>query len=208
MIDHVERRSIPRAVAELRMVGDEGAPTRIAGYGCVWNALSSEPVRDPIRRLKFWERVAPGAFTDSIKNDDIGCYFDHETCLILGRNGAGTFSVSEDGKGTPFTCDLPPTSYATDLAVSIRRRDVYGCSIGFFCLEDDWATGDDGLPIRTVIRGKLFDVSPVSRPTFTGAEVALRSLDRWQTTDRARPPAGFDPDLLRCRIRLTELSHR
>lgn len=201
-MNDVERRSIPLALADLRSLGDTPEGNRIiGGLGVPYGERSAQPVIDPLRGKRYWEVIEPGAFAASVKTDDIGCYVDHETWLILGRTGSGTMTLSESNKGVEFRTVLDTTTHALNLAKSIDRRDIYGTSFGWYTTEDDWSRADDGIALRRVISGKLFDISPVSRPTFTGTNVAFRSLDRFEA-HRHDPRAELD--LLNLRIRLAK----
>ena len=199
----IEVRSCP---GELRAMFDEATGVRtLIGYASVWGALSSVPLKTPKGDIYF-ERAIRGTYLDSLDSPEIGCFFDHDTSKILGRTGAGTLIVSEDDHGLLYQCVLPNTSTALDLAVSISRGDVWGCSVGFYSLKDSWARDGQGRLIRTVEKARLFDVSPVSRPTFRETAVSFRSLDLFQAeepSDLAERIAYLDR-----RIRLAKLSPR
>jgi HK97 family phage prohead protease len=44
--------------------------------------------------------------------------------MVLGRNKSGTLRLSEDNIGLHYQVDLPDTTYARDLAISMERGDV------------------------------------------------------------------------------------
>lgn len=148
----------------------------IVGHAAVFNSMS-------VDLGGFREIVAPGAFAQSIVEDDVRALFNHAPDHILGRNRAGTLRLSEDARGLAFEIDLPNTQLARDLAESIGRGDISGNSFGFQTLEDRWERGEGG-EIRTLVRVRLFDVSPVTFPAYPQTDVAMRSLEAWRADQK------------------------
>ena len=129
----------------------------------------------------FREKVAKGAFNDTIKVDDIRALFNHDSNHVLGRNKAGTLTLKEDDKGLAIEVEPPDTQFARDLMVSIKRGDVDQMSFGFSVLHDEWERGDDDKKdLRTLRKVRLFDVSPVTFPAYEGTDVAVRSHEEWR----------------------------
>ena len=58
-------------------------------------------------------------------------------------------------------------------------------SFGFSVLEDTWDEDDQGQMIRTLLKVKLYEVSPVTFPAYTETEVGVRAL----LGDEVTPPA-------------------
>jgi len=167
---------------ELRVVGDDAAP-KLEGHIAVFNQLSDD--------LGGWrEKVAPGAFAESIKIHDIRALWNHENDLVLGRNKAGTLELAEDEMGLIFKNTPPATTWFRDRLVSLRRKDVTGCSFGFYTDADEWGTEPDGTRVRTLKKVTLVEVSPgVTFPAYPQTDVALRSMQAWQES-LAKKPAG------------------
>jgi HK97 family phage prohead protease len=166
----------------------EGASV-LVGHAAVFNSASED-------LGGFREIVAPGAFAQSIVEDDVRALFNHDPNLILGRNRSQTLRLSEDSRGLAFEIDLPDTQLARDLAVSIERGDISGNSFAFRTVEDRWERGD-AMEIRTLIRVRLFDVSPVTYPAYQATDIAMRSLEQWRATqsnpeDEARRREHFE----------------
>lgn len=163
----VERRVLA-ANMEVRTEGDK---PQIVGHAAVFNRDS-----DPIGGF-FIERIAPGAFAESLsKPDDVRALINHDPNLILGRNISKTLSLREDEIGLHVMIDPPNTTYANDLLESTKRGDISQMSFGFQTLVDQWERGKDGAPdIRTLIKVRLFDVSPVTFPAYPDTDVAVRS---------------------------------
>lgn len=129
----------------------------------------------------FREKIAPGAFTDSIKSDDVRALFNHDPNHVLGRNIANTLKLSEDKEGLSIEIEPPDTQFARDLMVSMKRGDVDQMSFGFQVVKESWEEGEENqLDLRTLEQVRLFDVSPVTFPAYEGTDVAVRSHDQWQ----------------------------
>lgn len=199
----LELRTFPM---ELRVTGDDDAPV-LEGHIAVFNKLGED-------FGGYREKIAPGAFTESIKKDDIRALWNHESGLVLGRLSAKTLSLEEDDIGLAFRNTPPDTTWFRDRMVSLKRGDVTGASFGFWTEKDEWHTEKDGTTIRTLIKLNLQEVSPgVTFPAYPQTDVALRSMRRWLVaTARPAPaarqlPAGVvDIDLRRRRLRLHELA--
>jgi len=126
------------------------------------------------------EKIAKGAFENSIAKDDVRMLWNHDPNFVLARNKAGTLTLKEDSKGLYFEAIPPDTQWAKDLLVTIKRGDVTQNSFGFIILDDDWDENEEGMRIRTLKKVKLFDVSPVTYPAYPQTELHIRG--RWGET--------------------------
>ena len=161
----IERRLVN---TEFETRAQDGKASQVVGYGAVFDSLSEN-------LGGFREKIAPGAF-DGALDDDIRGLINHDSNLILGRSTAGTLRVSTDDHGLRYEIDLPDTTYARDLSVSMQRGDISQSSFGFFVDEDDWIEDEDGLVIRTIKKVRqLLDVSPVTFPAYPAASSEARS---------------------------------
>lgn len=117
-----------RAAAEGAEDGEEntdstGSPGTLEGYAAVFNEETD---------LYFWrEMIAPGAFAESIKEDDQRALVNHDTSLVIGRSSTDSLRCQEDKTGLRVEIDLPDTTYARDLYACVERGDIDGMSIGF-----------------------------------------------------------------------------
>ncbi len=181
---------------EIRVARKEGEKPKIIGHAAVFDSPTV------IRGFfgGFEEEIAPGAFNESIKEDDIRGLFNHDPNLVLGRNKAGTLELEEDKTGLRYEIDPPETSAGKDTLISIERGDVTGSSFGFDVLEEKWEfSEDENKPDkRTLLKVKLWDVSPVTFPAFDDTDVAVRkhkeartAFDAEKTEHREEePPAA------------------
>lgn len=153
----------------------------------------------------FREVIEPGAFTSSIKDDDIRALWNHNPDHVLGRNTAGTLVLAEDAQGLRTTITPPDTQVARDLAVSIERGDINQMSFAFEVLAEEWIKGEDrNLDLRKITKVRLYDVSPVTFPAYEGTDIALRSHDAWAKAQAPQTPPspGADDYANTTRLRL------
>lgn len=124
----------------------------------------------------YWvERIAPGAFTETIKGD-IRALVGHDSSKIIGRTKSGTLRLSEDAKGLFVEIDVPDTTVGNDLWVLVDRGDISGMSFGFRATKDTWDETVDP-PVRTIQALELFEVSAVVFPAYDDTTIGKRSLD-------------------------------
>lgn len=175
--ERMERRMF--AVGGLAARGASGEKRSLAGHAAVFNQIADLG--------GFREVVAPGAFTNSIANDDIRALFNHDANYVLGRNTAKTLRLVEDGQGLAIEIDPPDTQFARDLAISIERGDITQMSFGFETVKDEWQKDTTGMWTRTLREAKLWDVSPVTFPAYPTTDIGARSLEAYKVSI---PPAA------------------
>ena len=161
----IERRFLP---TELRVLDD--SPLRIVGYAAIFNSLSQD-------LGGFREQIAPGAFADALKKDDIRCLFNHDTNMILGRMAAGTLRMKEDEKGLHYENDLPDTHVGQHVRSAVARKDITGNSFGFKLREkgDNWERQGNEV-VRTLLSIRLFEIGPVTYAAYTETSVDVREV--------------------------------
>lgn len=164
-----KNRELRFCSAELRASDVSGGARTLSGYAALFNSSSVD--------LGGWtEVISPNAFTKSLReNPDVVLLRDHDTGILLGRTSSKTLQLSEDATGLRFTCQLPATTQAADLAVMIDRGDISGCSFGFVCNLDDWSNDQDGNTVRKILEAELYDVSIVANPAYQDTSVSLRA---------------------------------
>ena len=124
----------------------------------------------------FTELIAPSAFASALApGADVLCLRDHDVSILLGRTKSKTLSLTDSDEGLRFTCNLPKTTQATDLAESVDRGDLDANSFGFCTLEDKWLADAAGNVVRTLLSVELYEVSPCSFPAYVASQVSVRS---------------------------------
>ena len=157
---------------ELRFLPVEEGPesgNTLAGYAAVFNADSED-------LGGFVETIDPAAFNRSLAaGADVRALINHDSNLVLGRSTSGTLRLSTDEIGLRFEVDLPETSYARDLKVSMERGDISQCSFMFQVVKDEWVSRD-GIARRRLLDVDLMDVSVVTFPAYPQTTAGVRAL--------------------------------
>lgn len=189
-----ERRAVAGTV-EFREADEKSS---IGGYAAVFN-------QETVIGGGLWgfrEKIAPSAFDSAIETDDVRALFNHDPNYVLGRTVSGTLRLAADKKGLRYDVDLPDTAAGRDVRELVRRGDVSGSSFGFIVEDDDWDESEvkkGKLPLRTIRKASLFDVSPVTYPAYPQTSVSARSKAQaiTETADEARAQleAAKTPDI-------------
>lgn len=149
---------------------DEDKKRSIVGYAAVFNSPSE------MLYGSFREAIVPGAFSQSLMENDIRALFDHNSGYVLGRNKAGTLSLTEDERGLRVEIDPPDTQWAQDLLVSVDRGDINQMSFGFNVRTEEWQHQADGSELRVLKNIDLHEVSIVAFPAYQQTSVNVRQL--------------------------------
>lgn len=162
----IEHRFFP--MTEVRVAAVENK-TVISGYAAVFNTLSD---------LLYWgfrEKIAPGAFASNLDNRyDIRALWNHDMNFPLGRTKNDTLRLQEDATGLATEIEPPNSGYANDFVEAIRQGLVDQMSFGFQALEDTWDILDDGTYVRTLLKVRLYEVSPVTFPAYPETSIGVR----------------------------------
>jgi hypothetical protein len=190
MDNQVETRRVTFNEFELREA-PSGNGMSFTGYAAVFNS-DSEP-------LPFIERIAPGAFSKSLRSrNNIRMYMNHDSSMLLATTRAKTLRLQEDSKGLLVDADLPDTTVGRDLSVLMQRKDVDSMSFGFTVPAGGDRWSDDGMT-RELKQIRLFEVSVVTGfPAYTATSASVRSLDALATR------TGIDADQLAAAITVLE----
>lgn len=127
----------------------------------------------------FREVIAPGAFSEAIGRDDVVFLINHDG-LPLARTRSGTLTLSQDETGLKMETVLDEKDPDVQSIVGkMKRGDLDKMSFAFVPEVQEWdETGD--LPLRTIRKAQLFDVSIVTTPAYDGTSIGLRSLEAYR----------------------------
>ncbi len=151
---------------------------RVAGYAAVFNEAADIGGQ-------FREVIAPGAFSDALQRDEVVFLFNHSPDTVMARTSAGNLDLAEDERGLRVDARLSPEDPdAQKLIAKMRAKNVNKMSFAFLPEVEEWDdTGD--VPVRTIKRAALFDVSAVTEPAYDGTEIGLRRLERYRAEVKA-----------------------
>lgn len=179
MASKLEKRTMD---FEVRIEEKEGEAPKIVGHAAVFDQETN------IGGM-FREMVAPGAFTQTLKDkDDVRGLFNHDSNFVLGRTKSGTMELKEDKTGLHTIITPPDTQLVRDLVLEpMRRGDIDKMSFGFEVRAQEWRDGEDGqMDLRIIRDAKLWDVSAVTFPAYDGTDVAVRSHDEYRKIKDSR----------------------
>ena len=151
---------------------------------------------------EFYEIIVPGAFAEAV-NDDVTCNIDHDDHDLLGRT-PNTLTLADDDQGLFFDCVLPETAAGQKAFVHVGRGDITKCSFAFDVLDEEWDVTEDNLPLRKLLKVRLYDTAAVIRPAYdfeTGLSVRSRDMAKAKLTPPVPEPVGVkDPHANRKRL--------
>lgn len=165
-MSNVEIRTFDASICEMRAAEDGNGMT-FGGYAWRYN--------EPSLPLPFTERIAPGAFTRTLKSkNDIRAYVNHDDTRLLGSTRAKTLRIEDRPEGGYVEIDLPDTTDGRDMRTLVARGDITGMSFGFSTVKDSWSS--DGNE-RTLLEVRLHEVSIVtSQPAYPQTTASVRNL--------------------------------
>jgi HK97 family phage prohead protease len=169
MENGVEQRRVTVNEFEIRNA-TEGDGMTFVGLAAAFNS--------PSQPLPFIERIAPGAFSRSLRSrNEIKLFVNHDTSRVLASKRAGTLRLSESGRGLEVEADLPDTTDGRDMAVLLKRGDIDSMSFGFSVPKGGDSWSDDGQE-RELREVRLHEVSIVTGfPAYEATAATVRSLD-------------------------------
>jgi uncharacterized protein len=127
----------------------------------------------------FREKIERGAFADAIGRDDVVFLINHEG-LPLARTRSGTLKLTEDDRGLHIETMLDGEDPDVKSIIGkMKRGDLDKMSFAFYPDVQEWDESGD-MPLRTIKKVSLYDVSIVTTPAYDGTEIALRSLDAFR----------------------------
>lgn len=162
-------------------VRSEGETIKVAGYAAVFNQRAN------IAGM-FEEQFTPGAFRDAIGRDDVVFLINHAG-LPMARTRSGTLKLTEDERGLYMETELDPEDPDVRAIVpKMKRGDLDKMSIAFMAEVQEWDESGD-MPLRSISKAALGDVSIVTNPAYDGTEIGLRSLQEHRSANNSHTDA-------------------
>jgi HK97 family phage prohead protease len=163
----------------LRAASDGEMPT-LYGHFAVFNRWTEI---DSWFEGNFLERIAPGAFKKTFREQTPKVLFQHGMDPQIGDKPLGSIeSLAEDVTGAAYEVRLLDTAYNRDLIPGLEA-DLYGASFRFKVMREETveepkpsAENPGGLPERTIKEAQVFEFGPVTFPAYTDATAGVRSL--------------------------------
>lgn len=148
---------------------------------------------DSIFEGRFMERIAPGAFKKTFRENRDGMrpLFQHGRDFQVGDKPLGPITeLREDDEGAYYEVPLLDTSYNRDILPGLEAG-LYGASFRFRVMKEEFVSNPKpsewnplGLPERTVKEAMVMEFGPVTFPAYAGATAGVRSLSDAYHFDR------------------------
>lgn len=179
---------------------DDGAPT-LTGYAAVYETPT-------VIAGLFREQIARGAFEDAVARDDVRALWNHNPDVVLGRTTSGTLRLTADSVGLRYEVVLNPADPEHQRVWQmVSRGDVSQSSFGFEVKGQEWGDRrETELPLRTITKVALYDVSPVTYPAYATTTVTARDLPGAEADAEAVQQAA--QDAVTARVSLAEALRR
>lgn len=143
----------------------------LSGVAAVYGAQSREISENG---RTFTERIAPGAFGESVRGD-IKLLYNHDPRMPLARSRSGTLVLEDRADGLHYTATLPDTTLGNDVRELMQRGDLSGeMSFGFYVQRDSW---NKARTERVVERAQLVEISVVVDAAYPQTSSSLRRVD-------------------------------
>ena len=122
----------------------------------------------------FTERIAPGAFGESVRGD-VKLLYNHDPRMPLARSRSGTLALEDRADGLHYRAALPETTLGNDVKTLLERGDLSGeMSFGFYVTRDEW---NKQRTERTVREARLVEISVVVDAAYPQTSSSLRHVD-------------------------------
>ena len=134
------------------------------------------------------EVIESGAFKESLESDDQRALWNHHREIVLGRRSSKTLRLTETDSGVDFEVDFPDSPEGQSKFVTVSRGDVAEMSFGFDDInlrEEFFKEGEKRIYKRTVQKGKLWEISPVTWAAYE-ADTSVQARSRIDITERKK----------------------
>ena len=171
---------------------------KVTGYAAVFNSETN---------IGGWyrEQIAPGAFADAAKSDDVRFLINHEG-LPLARTKSGTLKLTEDDHGLLIEAELDRTDPDVQKIESkMKRGDLDEMSFAFTPEVEKWDDSGD-TPLRTLEKVNLYDVAIVTYPAYGDTEIGIRSLENHRKSTKLERSSDVVAAKMRMKLALSQNS--
>ena len=132
------------------------------------------------------ESIRKGALTDAIKDNDVKALINHDSTLVLGRTGAGTFTLEDRSEGLwgSILINKEDTD-ATNAYARCKRGDIPGCSFGFDIASEEIEESETGKIHYTITKiFPLYECTVCTFPAYGRTSINARSKNAVDAKNR------------------------
>lgn len=171
----MSKKEIRFLMIDIRAEQDEDGVAYIEGYPIVFNQETE------VGGL-FREVIEPDAVTESLLRD-VALMVGHDFGMIPlahsrrnNENSTMRLSIDEHGVKMRSALDVVNNPRAKEAYSAVKRGDLSGMSFAFTVDKDSWEDLDTERPLRRITGiGKIYEVSLVAFPAYTGTSVQAAS---------------------------------
>lgn len=178
------KREIRNTLAAVTI--DEESRT-VEGYALLFN-ISSDG-------LDIEEVIEPGALDGVIERSNVFALLNHDErrgILARSKKGAGTLSLTVDGKGLRYRFEAPKTALGDELLEYLKRGEVTESSFAFSVAEDLWERKGESWK-RTIKKfNELYDISPVYDAAYSKTTVYMRGKEQLEQEEKEQRERELD----------------
>lgn len=170
----LEIRSLPFDVT----AQDDGDKLTVSG---IVNRVGSvsEVLTNRRTGKKFRETILPGVFSRAIERAKRVDFLSmHDKNQVLSTTDNSSLELRETSEGLSMNASISGTSWGQDTYRLIHDGIIKGMSFGMRVRDQDWSSGKDGIPLRTIKDIDLFEVSAVRNPAYKSSAIEARDADQ------------------------------
>ena len=196
-----EKLSIQRSYEITYRAKKDSDKKIIQGYAVVFDAWAD--VRSWGESWK--ECIRKGAFTQSLKENNILALYNHDFNNVLARKDVN-MKLVEDDKGLYFEIELPDTTQGNDLYELIDKKIVNQCSFSGYVRKNLWSEDNGGNVLREILEIDLIEITITPIPAYevTEAEVK-RSREIKSTKENKEDKLDFEEIIRESKRKLKEI---
>lgn len=148
----------------------------------------------------YYEIIDKNAFKNC-KMDDVCLRYNHlDSFLILARTRNKSLQLTVDDHGVFMRAELIPTTTNKDVYLMAKAGLLSQGSFAFTVRREDCNSMKNGKYIRRITDiSKLFDVSAVDTPVYSGTEIYARSLEetmkKFKPEEKEKKSAKMNPEI-------------
>ena len=168
----------------------------VGGYSIVFDSPS-------VMIWDYFEETVDSEIRIDYADDDVFSLFNHNWDYVLGRLGAGTYSIDRRDEGMYSETTLADNEWNRSLAQSIERGDIAGQSFGFDILAEEWNTAGK-TPKSTLKHIRLYETTITPIPAYPATDIDVQARARLEAFEQERAEQG-ERELSMLRLEWTRL---
>lgn len=123
-------------------------------------------------------------FRDAINSAErIDFLAQHDKKQILSTTDNNSLNLKETDNGLEMSAKITKTTWGQDTYRLISDGIIKGMSFGMRVLKDNWKMSSGNIPLRTINKIELFEVSAVRNPAYKSSDIEARNINEIRSVD-------------------------